>query len=92
MNQVKVTANHFFELQIGNHTAYIEFEKTEASILDLLHTQVPETLTGQGVGSKVVEGALNYCKENGLKVIPTCSFVKKYIKNNPQWSDLIANQ
>ena len=92
MNQVKVTANNRFELEVNNHIAFVEFDKIEPNILDLVHTEVPESLSGQGVGSALVEGALNYCRENGLKVIPTCPFIKSYIDKNLQWNDLIANQ
>jgi hypothetical protein len=92
MNQVKVTDNNRFELEVSDQTAFIEFDKIEPNILDLVHTEVPELLSSQGVGSALVEGAFNYCTENGLKVIPTCPFIKSYMDKNPQWNDLIANQ
>jgi len=92
MNQVKVTDNNRFELDAKDQTAYIEFDKIEPNILDLVHTEVPEPLSGQGVGAALVEGALNYCTENGLKVIATCPFIKSYMDKNLEWNDLIANQ
>jgi predicted GNAT family acetyltransferase len=92
MNQVKVTDNNRFELEVRDVTVFIELDKIEPNILDLLHSKVPKSHSGQGLGSVLVKGALNYCRENGLIVIPTCPFIKSYMDENPQWNDLIANQ
>lgn len=92
MSTVNITENNRFELEIEGKIAFIEFDKIEPNILDLVHTEVPEELGGKGVGSKLVEGALNYCKENGLLVIPSCSFVKNYMDKHDEWNDLIAQK
>ncbi len=92
MNKVEVTENNRFELEIDQSVAFIEFDKMEPNILDLVHTEVPEALSGKGVGSKLVEGALQYSKDNELKIIPSCPFIKSYIDKNPQWKDLIVQK
>lgn len=92
MSTVKITENNRFELEVVGKIAFIEFDKIEPNILDLVHTEVPEELSGKGVGSKLVEGALNYCKENGLLVIPSCPFIKKFMDKHTQWNDLIAQK
>lgn len=92
MSEVKLSENNRFELEVENAIAFIEFDKIEPNILDLIHTEVPEELAGKGVGSKLVSGALQYCKENGLKVIASCSFVKSYIEKHPQWQELLSNK
>lgn len=84
------TDKNRFELKVENAIALVEFEKTEPNILDLTHTEVPEELGGQGVGSKLVKGVLQYIKDNNLKLIPSCPFIEKYIGKHPEWNDLVA--
>lgn len=92
MNQVKVnTDKNRFELEIDDSIAFIEFDKMEPNILDMTHTEVPDELSGKGVGSKLVSGALQYCKDNNLKVIPSCSFVKSYTDKHSEWQELLAH-
>jgi len=92
MNKVEVTENNRFELKEDQSIAFIEFDKIEPNILDLVHTEVPDALEGKGVGSKLVEGALQYSRDNELKIIPSCPFIKSYIDKNPQWKDLIVQK
>jgi uncharacterized protein len=50
---------------------------------------VPEELSGKGVGSRLVKGALDQVRELGLKVIAQCPFVKAFIDKNGQYADLL---
>lgn len=93
MNEVKLnTEKNRFELVVQDAMAIIEFEKLEPNILDLTHTEVPQELSGKGVGSKLVSGSLKYIRDNNLKVIPSCSFVKSYMEKHPEWNDLISEK
>lgn len=90
MSEVKLnTEKNRFELQMDESLAIIEFDKLEPNVLDLTHTEVPEELSGKGVGSKLVVGALDYIRDNGLKLIPSCSFIKSYIDKHDEWQDLV---
>ncbi|HWR25644.1 MAG TPA: GNAT family N-acetyltransferase, partial [Methanosarcina sp.] len=40
------------------------------------HTEVHPNFEGTGVGKKMVYAAVNYARENELKIIPLCSFAK----------------
>jgi predicted GNAT family acetyltransferase len=84
------TERNRFELEIENQIAFIEFDKIEPNILDFVHTEVPEELSGKGIGSKLAKGALKYSKDNNLKVIPSCPFIKNYIEKHSEWQPLLA--
>ncbi len=70
--------------------AYIEYERRDGDVLDLRHTIVPEHLEGQGVGSALVRGALDYARTNGQRVVPTCSFVRSWLDRHEGYEDLVA--
>ena len=56
----------------------------------LSHTEVPEQLEGQGLGSKIVRGALDIVRARGLKAVPACGFVAAFIRKNPGYQDLLV--
>ena len=59
-------------------------------MITLTHTEVPEELEGQGLGSTIVRGVLEIARARGLKVVPACGFVSAFIRKNPAYQDLLA--
>lgn len=72
------TSNNRFETVIDGITAYVEYEKFPGG-LDLVHTIVPKPIGGKGVAADLVKHALDYAAQNGLKIIPTCSYIRVYV-------------
>jgi hypothetical protein len=56
----------------------------------LTHTEVPAALEGKGIGSIIVKLALEEVERRGLKLIPLCPFVGKYITKHPEWKRILA--
>lgn len=72
---------HRFELTKNGLTAYIEYEMEPGSI-NFTHTIVPGPLEGQGIGTALVKHALEYAKDQHLRIIPSCPFVKSYMDHH----------
>ena len=79
------------EMGSGDSTAFVEYRRAGDRI-ELLHTEVPEALSGKGVGSKLVRGTLDAVRAEGLKVVPRCEFVAAYIGRHPEYRDLLADE
>ena len=79
------------EMRSGASTAFGEYRRAGARIA-LLHTEVPEAMSGQGVGSKLVRGTLDAVRAEGLKVEPRCEFVAAYVARHPEYRDLLADE
>lgn len=58
--------------------------------LQLVHTEVPRALEGRGVAGALVRAALDHAAGNGLKVLPLCSYVRAYMKRNPDTHALLV--
>ncbi len=78
-----------YELDSGGETAIAAYRRA-GDVLSFTHTEVPEALEGQGVGSRLVAGALADVRAQGLKLEPLCSFVRHYVETHPEVQDLIA--
>lgn len=77
-----------YELRIDGHTALTAY-KAHPDHFTFYHTEVPEALEGQGVGKRLIKGALDDVRRRGLKVVPVCTFVRHYIETHPEEQDLL---
>jgi predicted GNAT family acetyltransferase len=78
-----------YELIVDGHKALAAYRLDEGKV-SFTHTEVPEALEGQGVGTRLIEGALQQVREEGLKIVPLCSFVRHYVETHPDVRDLVA--
>jgi predicted GNAT family acetyltransferase len=79
-----------FEMIVEGHTARIEY-MIMANKIFLTHTEVPAALEGKGIGSVIVKLTLEEVEKRGLKLIPLCPFVGKYITRHPEWKRILAD-
>lgn len=80
---VHASARSRFEYGTGDEIAVLVYEEGERDVA-MLHTVVPPSLAGQGVGSKLAEAAVSWAHEQGLEVVPVCSFVRGWLERHPQ--------
>ena len=81
---------HRFELEVDGHLAAAYYERS-GSVITFEHTEVPAELGGKGVGSRLVKGALDQVRAEGLQVVAQCPFVKAWIGKNPAYADLLKS-
>ena len=81
-----------FEMASAAAVAFVEYRRAGDGRIALLHTEVPEALSGQGIGSKLVRGVLDALLAEGAKVVPRCEFVVAYVERHPEYPDLMADE
>jgi len=81
-------ANSQFEMNLDEGLALISYE-LDSNVLSILHTEVPEAVEGQGIASDLAKFALDYARQNQLKVKNYCRFVQVYLRRHPEYEDLI---
>ena len=81
-------AEHRYELMVEGHLAATYYTLADG-VITFVHTEVPPELGGKGVGSRLVKGALDQVRADGLKVIAQCPFVKGYIDKHADYADLL---
>lgn len=78
-----------FELAIGDAIAFVDYRRN-GTVLTLTHAEVPDTLSGQGLGSKLARSTLDLIRARHEKIIPQCSFIAAFVRRNPAYRDLLA--
>lgn len=74
----------------GNVVAEMSYNYAGEDKIIIDHTEVDETLKGQGIGYKLVEASVNFLREKNLKVIPLCPFANAVFKKKANsYSDLM---
>src|SRR5215207_675119 len=87
MSDVEVTHNeslHQYEAPVGGSMAVAQYEKHGNEIV-FFHTEVPRALRGRGVGTALIQRALDDARAENLTVVPMCSFVSHYIGQHPEF-------
>lgn len=90
LDTLKIThnpKNHAFEIWIDGQLSKLDYIQ-DAKNFVITHVGVYPEHRGQGVAGKIVEAALQYARENSLRVIPMCSYAAAYIRRNPQHMEL----
>lgn len=83
---------HQFYMVIEGYTCFLNYRiLSDGQTLDYQITFVPPELRGRNLGQVLVKYALDYARDNQLKIIPTCPFIKKYIDSHPEYGDLVGH-
>jgi predicted GNAT family acetyltransferase len=73
----------------GEQAGFIEFFEG-GGVVELVHTEVPDAYQGKGVAGTLARFALDDIRARGLKVVPTCPYVRKWLQPHPEYRDLVA--
>jgi predicted GNAT family acetyltransferase len=85
-------ARQQFVWRLPEGDAYLAYESDGRGTLDFRHTVVPSEARGQGAGEALVRAALEYARENGFRVIPSCPFVRKWLAEHPDEGDVVVSR
>src|ERR1700730_16067071 len=77
-----------FELKLGDEVAAAYYSRSPG-LITLTHTEVPQALSGQGIGSRLARGALEIVRSEGIKVVAKCPFISAFIAKHPEFNGLL---
>lgn len=92
LTELEITENaeaSRFEALIEGQTAFVEYRRKDDRIF-LVHTIVPPSLEGQGIGTALAKYSLEFARRNSLRVVPSCPFIAAYIDEHPEYRELVA--
>jgi len=86
----KNDADGRYEIRLdGDRVGIADFYE-RPDVVVLPHTETVLTFRGRGLAGQLIGFALDDIRAAGKKVSPLCPFVADYIRQNPQYIDLVA--
>jgi predicted GNAT family acetyltransferase len=76
-----------FTVTVDGHTAELRYQ-VERGYLVLIHTEVPESLGGRGIGGVLVEAAVDRAVRDDLVIVPLCPFARRWLERHPDTAAL----
>ena len=83
-------ARQRFSFDLGDGKQAVIDYLRRGDTLHLLHTGVPSRFEGQGIAAELTEAVLAEIRAQGLRIVPECSYIARYIERHPEWRQLVA--
>jgi predicted GNAT family acetyltransferase len=72
-----------FEIDVDGQIAFLDYERKDNE-LAILHTEVPEPLRHQGLGTLLAKTAVATARAEGMRLKVLCKFVQAYRRSHPE--------
>jgi len=82
------TKGLFFIEQNSEKVGELEYSMAGKERMIISHTEVSDTLKGQGAGKQLVQAAVDYARQHHLKVMPLCPFANAVFHRTPDFNDV----
>jgi uncharacterized protein len=73
----------------GELAGFVQYRDRDGA-LDLVHTEVLPAFEGRGIAGRIAQFALEDARRQGRRVVPSCSYIARYIERRPELQDLVA--
>lgn len=78
-----------FEVHVdGELAGYAEYERSTSTLV-LTHTVVEDAYEGRGLAGQLAASAFAEASDAGLRVLPRCPYMAKYVAEHPALLDLV---
>ena len=79
-----------FERDEAGQVVFADYRRAEGRLI-LDHVEAPIALRGTGAAGRLMEDIAAYAREQGLTIIPLCSYAARWLRTRPEHSDLVSS-
>lgn len=79
----------FYVAGTDKHLAEMTYSKAGDQLIIIDHTEVSDQLRGKGAGKQLVMAAVQFARENRIKILPLCPFAKSVFEKDPDIQDVL---
>lgn len=84
----RADADHRYEILVDGRRAGLTAYRDLNVQRVFFHTEIDEAFAGQGLGSQLVRQALVDVRESGMRIVPVCPYVAKFLKRQDEFADI----
>lgn len=78
-----------FSVILDGQEACLQYRQV-GQALDFYRTYVPESFRGRGIAERLCKAAFEFAKQQGLMVIPSCSYIAgAYLRRHTEYEPLV---
>lgn len=77
----------FIKVKSGN--AELHYQRHGDQYIEVISTRVPREARGFGIGSALAEAAIDFAKEQDLKIKPSCEFMTIFFQKHNEYKSLL---
>lgn len=74
----------------GKRLAEMTFSRVNEKKWIIDHTEVDDSLRGQGAGRKLLDFAVDWARKNGVSYLPLCPFAKAQFEKDASLRDVLS--
>ena len=82
--------HHRYELFLDGALVGLADYREQGNAAVFTHTEVAPDHRGTGLAAVLVRGALDDARAHDRKVVPRCWYVADFIRDHPEYQDLLA--
>lgn len=79
----------FVWMQEGRRLAEMTYTVAGTRVI-IDHTQVDDSLRGQGVGQKLVAASVEWARAENARLMPLCPYARSVFDKTPEYADVLA--
>jgi uncharacterized protein len=88
-SEIQGSDGSFYANDNGEQVGEIRFAAA-GNDLEIYHTHVSQARQGQHIGENLVQAVADYARQEGKKIIPSCTFAKTVFARNAGLKDVLA--
>jgi len=74
----------------GEVAGFLQYHLRDGAIA-FVHTEIDPRFRGHGVAGRLIRSSLDAARERHLAVLPYCPFVRGWIAEHPEYTDLVPD-
>lgn len=80
----------FYAINQGQQQGELTYQWQGDTTISIDHTWVDPALRGQGVARQLLDAAVAFAREKGIKILPRCSYAVAVFKRDTSLADVHA--
>ena len=80
----------FFVMRTGKRIAEMTYSRADATLIIVDHTEVDDSLRGQGVARKLLDALVSWARTTGTRVMATCPYALAQFQKDASIRDVYA--
>lgn len=84
----RADADHRYEILVDGRRAGLTAYRDLGVQRVFYHTEIDEAFAGQGLAPQLVRQALADVRASGMRIVPVCPYVAKFLKRHDEFADI----